>query len=294
METADIETAALRAVELGVQGRVDPRLIVATRHRLPGPRKTARLLAGLANAADGRKPLLLVGLHGAEIHGVDEPPSARWWQRVADGFAGPAPDIRWTMVDLDGPQLLAISSDPVDELVTAWRKDRVFVPWFDGRRVVPAPSPTRPEKRGATDALPTVRVVTGWMERTPISGAPQVHAYRGALDIELQPTPGVMADKSCSATLLVPDRSAPISLSAQAHPMTNDVGVVRREHGIEVRTSFTARLYLAAAVADDATPVTPGTAQLVVSLLLPGRSVPELRSLLFSPDPTVDAGRWIL
>lgn len=294
MHVASLETTALRAVELGVQGRVDPRLLVATKRRLPGPKKAARLLAGLANAADDRQHILLVGMRKNEISGIEGPPPERWWRRLDDAFPGVAPDYSWTMVDVGGTALLAIATSPTDRLIAAYKGDDVIVPFFDGRRVVPAQLSAGADKDRGVDALPPARIDRGWVEHVIVRDRPRIEAFRGVLDVELQPTPGVMADKSCSATLLMPDRDAPVALDVQVHPAGDQAGVFRRDHGVEVITDFGVRVYLAAARTTTEPTPTAAAAQLVVSLLLPGRAVPELRSLFLSPDPSSEGVRWIV
>lgn len=296
MDRETLHTLTLRAVELAVQDRHDPRLLLCTRLELPGPRKTAALLAGMANAAAGRQTLLLVGLDTGSVLGMLDEPSLRWWDRFDRAFVGARPDIHHERLDVSGAVLWAFTTDPVDEMVPVRRGGRVRVPWIDADgQLVDAPVARRQPSRSSGDGIPTARVLDGWIERTVLDARDgddrRIAAFQGRVDVELVASPGVLADQDCSATLLFPGATA-VQLDTQIHPVSDDVGVLRHEDGIEVRTDYRARLFMAAAVRDDATSATPSTAQLVVSFRLPGRAVPELQSLLLTIDPKDDGQRW--
>ena len=291
----NLEAFALRAVELAVQGRADPRLLVATRRHLPKPKTAARLIAGLANAAAGRQALLLVGLRGFELLGVSEAPNDDWWNDTVDALPGAVPDLAWTLLDTGDVDVLVVGVGHPDELIVATRKGSSYVPWFDGRRLSTAPPTPRPESSRPTETVPAATITSVWVERATIAGAADhIHVYQGVIDMELDAISGRMDDASCSATLLMTQHEGPIALEIQVHPAVTDVGVIRNDHGIEVRSTFRANVFVAAAVPAPTHQLASETAQLVVSLPLPGRSVPELRSLLLSADPEAAAGtRWV-
>ena len=291
MPPRDLETLAMRAVEMTILGREDPRLLVANKRKIGGPRKVARLLAGLANAADGRQTLLLIGVRGDEVTGVDAPPDADWWDDLDKAFPGAVPRLDWMSVEIDGATVLAIAPRPTDELVPAKVRGEITVPFFD-RGGLHRTRPSRHERGARTEALPTASILGGWVERSVIE-EDDIVAYQGQLELELDAVTGLMPDKNCSATLLVASRERPIELDVQVHPSVDDVGVFRLDDGIQVLSTFRVRLFLAAAVRAGAERSEPASVQLVVSLLLPGRAVPELRSLLLSPDPQRRA-RWLL
>lgn len=287
----DLETLAMRAVEMTILGREDPRLLVANKRRPGRPGKVARLLAGLANAGDGRQTLLLIGIRGDEVTGVDALPDADWWDDLDDAFPGTVPRLDWMPIDIDGATVLAIAPRPSDELIPARIRGELIVPFFDRGGL----HRTRPLRQGRglrSDSLPTASILGGWVERSQI-GAGHVTAYHGQLEVELDDVTGLLPDENCSATLLVASRERPIDLDVQLHPPADDMGVFRIEHGIHVLSTFRVKMFVAAAVRDGADDSDSASMQLVVSILLPGRAVPELRSLLLSPDPG-RGGRWTL
>ena len=298
MNEQRLETIALRALELATQSRADPRLLVATKRHLPKPKRAAKLIAALANAAAGRQALMLIGVRGMQITGLASPPSDQWWTAVTDALPGAVPDLDWAMIDVGDIDILAIAIGQPDELVVATRRGGAFVPWFDGTKLADAPLPQRREAHSRAERVPEVRVLGGWVERSCLSGlASPVSIYRGIIDMELEATAGAMDDAACSATLLLDDLDGPVTLEVQVHPLGNDAGVTRNERGITVRSTFGIRVYVAAATPPPAGAATAdiGAAQLVVSLPLPGRSVPELRSLLLSPvSITTGTTRWRL
>lgn len=278
----DLELLALRAVEMTVLGRDDARLLIATKRKMSGQRKIARLLAGLANAAGSRRGVLLIGVGGDEVVGLDRRLDQDWWDRLEATFPGRCPGWDWTIVDIDGAEILAIALKPIDELVPARRANRVEVPWFDrgGLRLTPPPR-LRP---GVDEGpLPTARVLRGWIDRGFAPNDARVETYAGALELELSAVAGLLTDDMCSVTLLAPGRDGPEAMTAAIHPSDDGVGVARRTNGIEVRSTFRCTLLVAAATRTaPASP--PASLQLVISLMLPGRGVPELRSLLLSPQ----------
>ena len=287
----------MRAVELLIQGREEPRFLLASMSRLPRPKKAARWIAGLANAAAGRRAVLLVGIKGSEIRGIQAPPEPLWWVKVQERFPGAAPQMHSSLLDIDGATVLAITIDAVTELLPARHRDRVIVPWVEHGRLgaAPASRPSQGQTTAHGEALPSADVLGGWVQRTTINrdGA-SIDAYTGQLDLELLATPGTMTDDSCSATLLLADNDAPIALATQIHPAADDVGVFRTSEGIDVRTRVRVRLLLAGAERHHDRGKGRDSAQLVVSLLLPGRTVPELRSLLLANDQSSDGDRWLL
>ncbi|MEM7286787.1 MAG: hypothetical protein AAF480_10590 [Actinomycetota bacterium] len=291
MPARDLETLVMRAVEMTILGREDPRLLVANKRKPGGPRKVARLLAGLANAADGRQTLLLIGVRGTEVTGIEALPDADWWDDLEGAFPGAVPRFDWMAVDIDGARVLAIATRSTDELIPAKMHGEIVVPFFD-RGGLHRTRPARLERTSPRDVLPTASILGGWIERSVIAES-DVTAYQGQLELQLDAVTGVMPDKNCSATLLVASREGPIELDVQVHPSVDDVGVFRVDDGIHVLSTFRVRLFLAAAVRGGTDRSEPASVQLVVSLLLPGRAVPELRSLLLSPDPD-HRGSWRL
>ncbi len=291
MPPRDLETLALRAVEMTILGREDPRLLVANKRRAGGPRKIARLLAGLSNAADGRQTLLLIGIRGNEVTGIDPLPDADWWDELDAAFPGSLPRLDWMVVDIDGASVLAIAPRSGDEMIPAKWGGEIVVPFFD-RGGLHRNRPPRADRPSSTEALPTASILGGWVERAVIDGE-DVVAFQGQLDVQLDAVTGMMKDKNCSATLLIATRERPVELDVQVHPSADDVGVFRLDDGIEVLSTFRVRVFLAAAVRGLSSRTEPVSLQLVVSLLLPGRAVPELRSLLLSPDPD-HRGRWLV
>ncbi len=141
---------------------------------------------------------------------------------------------------------------------------------------------------------PSLRIDRAWIERSEDDAAPGVTVYRGAVDMTLDAAPGRLLDRDVSATLMIPGPTEPVALSARLQPITMGTGVVRTADGVEVVTDFGLRLYLAAARREDASPdAAPVPAQLVMALVLPGRSVAELRSLVLHPDAS-SANSWKL
>ncbi|MFN3220262.1 MAG: hypothetical protein ACE367_27525 [Acidimicrobiales bacterium] len=164
MDPVDLDSLAWRAVELAVQRRHDPRLIVATRPAIVGPTSTARLLAGLCNAAAGRRVVALFGVDGTDVIGVDDVPDERWIDTVAARFPGVVPSLATATIDADGARIVALTADDPGTLVAATRSGRVVIPWFDGSLADRPPTagvdraPTRPAGR--------IEVRSGWLERT--------------------------------------------------------------------------------------------------------------------------------
>lgn len=281
----------MRAVEITVLGREDPRLLVAAKRTRAKPHRIARLLAGLVNSAGDRRPLLLLGVDGRSVAGLNGLPDNDWWDEVEDSFPGTVPRLEWTLVDIEGAAVLAIAPESGGELIAALdRHDEVMVPFYDAGGIRRT-RPPRADRAGPTEALPTATVLGGWIQRELIDQEGPIDTFSGVLDIELGTVTGMMPDKTCSATLLLPNLHGPVELDVQLHPSGDDVGVFRHEDGIEVRSSFRVRLYVAGASRSPDRRPDPASVQLVVSLVLPGRAVPELRSLLLSPDPD-QPGRW--
>lgn len=271
-------------------GREDPRLLVATKRKLTKPHKVARLIAGLANSAHGRRSILLIGLRAHEVHGLDTIPDADWWDELDDSFRGRTPRLDWMIIDIDGAQVLAIAPEQLDELLVAHDGDDIIVPWFD-RGGIRTTRPRRAER--SSESLPTATIRGGWVAKSTLDLDEPIDSFSGQIDVELNAVTGMVADNTCSATLLMPTRDRSIELDVQVHPSSDDIGLFRHEAGIEVRSTFTVRLYLAAAVRGEVSNKDPASVQLVISLLMPGRAVPELRSLLLSPDPS-RRSRWLV
>ncbi len=254
---------AMRAVELSVQGRDDPRLLVATKRRATDPGRIAGLLAGLANAAAGRPAVLLLGVRGRQVVGLDEVPDAEWWESLRDHFTGPVLELTSTTLDFDGTRVLAIA----------------------------------PERVAASDAGPGVRVLAGWVQRFTLRDS-RIVVWRGLIDLEVDAIAGRIDDAACSASLVVPGRPRPVELDTQLHPVDHHVGVVRHDDGIEVRPAFGARLYLAAAsrVDDGDGEAESGALQLVLAVPAPGSDQVQVWSRFVQPDPgSGDPGdRWLV
>lgn len=287
---------AMRAVELAVRGGRDPRLLVATKRRAANATKVARLLAGLVNGGQGRRTVLLLGVGGRAVSGLGELPDDDWWAEVRAELPGRVPELAWTVVDIDGAQVLAIAPSAEPVLVAAYRGSTVEVPLFDGERLVPHPvHALAPATEPATPAEPGARVRGGWLERVLVGGDDRVAAYRGQIELELTAVAGTVLDDACAASLLLPWREQPIELAVQLHPATDDTGVRRLDDGIEVRVSLRVRVYVAGAItAEPTADVPPGAAQLVLSLPAPGAAEPGVWSLLLRPDRAAPGTRWTL
>jgi hypothetical protein len=164
VESVDVDSLAWRAVELAVQRRHDPRLIVASRPAIVGPAATARLIAGLCNAAAGRRVVALFGVDDTDVVGVDEPPDETWLDTITARFPGVVPTLTTATIDADGARIVALTADDPGTVVAATRSGRVVIPWFDGiladrpPTVGVDPAPTRPAGR--------LEVRSGWLERT--------------------------------------------------------------------------------------------------------------------------------
>jgi hypothetical protein len=164
VDSVDLDSLAWRAVELAVQRRHDPRLIVATRPTIVGPTSTARLVAGLCNAAAGRRAIALFGVDGTDVVGVDVLPDHAWLATVAARFPGVVPTMSTATIDADGARIVAVTADDPGTLVAAMRSGRVVIPWFDGTLTDRPPmagddrAPARPAGR--------IEVRSGWLERT--------------------------------------------------------------------------------------------------------------------------------
>ncbi len=288
----NLETLAMRAVEVTVLGRQDHRLLVATKRRLTRPKRIARLLAGLANAAGDRHALLLLGVRGHDVTGLDSLPDADWWDELEEAFPGTVPDWEWSVVDIDGADVLVIGLDPSTELIPAFRRDSVIVPFFDRGGIRRTP-PADDRRVSTSQSMATAKVVSGWVQRVPGDHSGSIAAFRGRLSVEIASESGRIADTDCSATLLGAEHVGPVGLDVQVHPAEHRLGVFRHDRGVEIRNDVQVEVLLAAATRTPHPPSEPHAVQLVVSLALPGRGVPELRSLLLNPDPRTP-GRWTL
>lgn len=295
VDPAELQALAHRAVGVVVDKHVDPDLLVVTRRRLPKPPRAARILTDLENAADGRTTLLMVGLRDQDLPGLTTAPSASWFDEVREEFPDLAPKISWAMIDYEGVQLLAVTTDRVDQAIGTYDRGQVAIPRVDEGHIVTTSEGAQPQTRTSWKGVPTGRVLGGWIERNQAErGDVSLDVYRGRVEIELEAAPGTMADSDCSATLLLPDHRPPIEFDVEVHPANDDAGVTRHDGGITVRATLRAELYMAAAVRSDGSPDQIGSARLVVSLLLPGRATAELRSLLLSPDPDSETQRWVI
>lgn len=235
MARVDLETLALRAVEVTVRGREDQRLLVATKRKLTKPRKVARLLAGLANSAHGRRSILLIGVRAHEVHGLKALPDTDWWDELDDSFPGRVPQLDWMLIDIDGAQVLAIAPEHPDELVAAHDGDDIVVPWFD-RGGIQRTRPRRTEPPPPLDSLPTATIRSGWVARSTLHLDGPIDSFAGQIDVELDAVTGMMADDTASATLLMPTRGRPIELDEQIHPSSGHLGVIRHESGTKCAT----------------------------------------------------------
>ena len=290
----DLESIALRAVELIVQGRTDDRLLVVSRATLRGPRKTARLLAGLANSSGRRQPLLLCGVDRQAVVGLEEAPSQRWLGRLAEGFAGGAPAVTWAMISVDpDTTIAAFSLDVPSSLLAAWRRDKAVVPFVDtDGKLTEAFTHTAPTRTGPA-TIPPLAILGGWIERRVEPSDPSVAVYRGRIDVELPAESGYIADAACSATMVTRRHPSPVALRAQVHPDSPGGGLARDGAGLTVQASFRAQILVATAHTEAPTAMSSGPGQLVVSMMLPGRAAAELQTLAVHPaDDT--PGRWLV
>jgi hypothetical protein len=293
VDAAALETLALRAVELAVQSRNDPRFLVASLPKAPGPKKAARYLAGLANACGKRAALLLLGVSGHDIVGLDTIPTDDYWQRVDDRFPSEHPTCSRVDLTVGSTRLVAVHVEPTATLVVAPYRDRPVVPWFADGRLRRATPPVETPRPTLSDKLPTLRVDDVWVEHRHLPETPEIAVYRGAVDITLEATPGRLRDDDVSVTLLVPGPAHPVAMTARIHPLDTRTGVARTDDGIEVLSAFRARIYLATARREPADEIASTAAQMVIAVLLPGRSVPEIRSVGLGPDPGSEQ-RWVL
>jgi hypothetical protein len=296
MEPAMLEALTLRAIELTVAGRSDPRLLVSRRRNVPGPRRMARELAGLANAAGDRTPLLLMGIHGDDVTGLDDDDWRQadddYWHRVTRAYPADPPTWTTETVTVSDTRVLAVHVEPARHLIPAWRAARVEVPWFDGADLVQAPAPKRIEPAHTGDPLSSLDVLRVWIERRPDPDRRGVTTLRGIVELDLRAA-GFLADDRCAATLMLPDEELPITLDTRIHPTSAEPAVERVGGGVEIRSTSRASLYVAAARSERPPCTAAATAELVVSIVLPGRNIPELRSLrlvLVTDDPP----RWEL
>jgi hypothetical protein len=164
VDSVDLDSLAWRAVELAVQRRHDPRLIIATRPTIGGPASTARLLAGLCNAAAGRRVVALFGVDGTDVIGVDEPPEEHWLDAIAARFPGVVPTLATATIDADGAHIVALTADDAGTLIVATQSGRVVIPWFDGT-LADRPPAVGPD-RGPLRPVGRLEIRSGWLERT--------------------------------------------------------------------------------------------------------------------------------
>jgi hypothetical protein len=291
VDAAAQEALTLRAVELAVQGRSDRRLLVASTPGLPGPKKTARFIAGLANAAFDRSSVLLLGVAGRQVHGLGEEPDSEYWDRVLSAFPAEVPAYEPTLVEIGTATIAAVHVTATNDLIIATRRGTPIVPWFDNGRLGQAYAERFRPLHRAANQLPSIRVDGVWIERSAAASESGVIVYRGAIDVTLAATPGTLADDAASVTLLIPGLPSPVTMDAQIHPLSSGTGVVRGQRGIEVFTDFAARVYVAAAQREAPGDPSPTPVQLALTALLPGRVVSELRSVVLSPD---GSNRWVL
>ena len=274
-----------------MQGRSDRRLLVASTPGLPGPKKTARFIAGLANAAFDRSSVLLLGVADGRVHGLGEEPDSEYWDRVRSAFPGEVPQYEPTLIEIGAATIAVVHVTATNDLIVATRRGTPIVPWFDSGRLGQAyVARLRPLPRAA-DQLPSIRVDGVWIERSKAPGESGVIVYQGAIDITLEATPGTLADDAASVTLLIPGLPSPVTMDAQIHPLSSGTGVVRSERGIEVVTDFAARVYMVAAQLEAPGDPSQTPVQLALTALLPGRIVSESRSVVLSPD---GPNRWVL
>ncbi len=291
MHSGDYNTLARNAIAVA-QGRQDPRLLVASKRKLLKPKRAARWLAGLANAAGDRHAVLLMGVDNGSIVGIKNPPRSSWLAEVSTWFPGVRPALSWEFVTVDDTEVLAVMPSAVTQHVTAFHRSEVLVPWVTDGVLGQAPLGHACPQGGAPAIMPAVSAKDCWVERTAtVASGVEVDVYRGMVTLAIGPMPGVVADKSCSATLLLLQDHAPVELDVQVHPGPGPVGVERQTGGVTVHAGYSLRIYLAGALLSSGVRSTNRSARLVLSLLLPGRSVPELRSFPLQADPN-RADRW--
>lgn len=334
VDAVDLESLAWRAVELSVQRRHDPRLVVATRRSLTGPAATARLIAGLCNASAGRLAIALFGVDGADVVGVAERPDPAWLDTVAARFPGVVPTMATATIDADGAHVVAITAEDPGTPVIATRGGRAIVPWFDGT-LADAPPPVDPgdRPRRATGRL---EVRSGWIQRSrpfapphPTAGVDptmatarrgrDVTVWRGVLDIACalatSTEPGgttaaggaaagrsggtTIDDRDVSVTLLADGATPARSLDVQIHPAPPTGPAIRGDCGVVVDPLVPLRLYLAAATGVDTAEVDPdavanGSVRLLVSVRLPGDEILVAAVATLRRRRSDAQGRWTL
>ena len=104
----------------------------------PKDSKTARQLAGMANAALGEEILWLIGVHESSgVLGVVHQELASWWPQITRSFSdGVYPKLwRDLNVEIDGLTVVALAfeTDRAPYVVRS-EGDRLEIPWREGRR----------------------------------------------------------------------------------------------------------------------------------------------------------------
>ncbi len=295
MDPVAFEALTLRVVELAVQGRSDPRLLVATASEPPRPKRTTRTLAGLANSAGDRTALLLIGVEHRAVVGVATPPPQEYWDEVRSRFPGFPADFDVVVVDVGERYVVAAFVHHAAELITATHHGRAVVPWYEngalGRARVP------PAHRGEpAEGLPSSPIAGAWLERSATSEGSDLFVYRGVIELTLGARVETIADRDFAATVSFPGSSAgAVTLETQIHPSAgSSAAVVRRAGGIDIAASFRARLLLAAARREPGVDQSPETeARLVVEFTLPGQPGSPVGDVVLRVDET-RPGRWLL
>jgi hypothetical protein len=104
--------------------------------QLPDPRKAARQIAGLANAAQWESALWVVGVDEktGKVTGADRNDLAEWWPQVTSYFDGPYPEMTDIIVESDPKPILAMRfvTDQPPYTIKVDRHVEREVPWREG------------------------------------------------------------------------------------------------------------------------------------------------------------------
>ena len=217
MRPHQIEAWALAVIEQVGAGCRTEDSRVELKSEFPPPQRTARRLAGHANAARGAPILWLVGVdenHG--VTGADQQDLASWWPSVKAEFDGLAPVLMDLVVPTDAGPIVALYFE-TDRAPFTVRNPRYGapeggpvqreVPWREGTSVRSA---TRADLIGLLSPLqsiPSFEVLKCWLsiKETGSGDDPSWHWY---LAIWLYAgtvleTPAVVPFHRCSAQITV-------------------------------------------------------------------------------------------
>ncbi|MGI9625145.1 MAG: hypothetical protein ACR2PK_20130 [Acidimicrobiales bacterium] len=284
----------MSAVEMTILGRTDPRLLVATRTGLDKPKKAARLLAALSNSARTGTAVLLLGVDGRDVTGLDRQPDAKWWAKVERSFPGRAPILAWTELDIGGARIVAVfPNSPAGEPIIAHHGGRVSVPWIDESGV-------RSARTGdflaveATATRPAGRIQGGWIEHARVGREEGgVDAFGGYVDVALHAAPGRIDDSHCVGALLFGTGSTPVEMTIQIHPEEPGSCVRRVGGGVEISDGVAVRLYVAGAQLCEPTTARADSGQLLMTIRTPGQTGPLVIDALLRRD-NEPAWRWVV